>query len=116
MCTPDLVSVIILQPGSIEAVTRWLRFYKAPVVNEFAFGGACMGHEYALSIVDSCHKMWDGLVDERAEPSEGTSIISAGLRRSTSNAALAHIFLPTGTNPGLESKASSDSGFGQHAQ
>ena len=84
----DIADVQVHMPGAIEALHRWLRFYKAPVINEFAFGGAPRGAAYAVRIIEETHALWQKLVDAH---SPGISIQSAGLARSTSNARLAKV-------------------------
>ena len=44
----DLEAVL---PGTVDAMREWLQLYKSPTINEFAFGGACRGRHYALSII-----------------------------------------------------------------
>ncbi len=91
----DLEDIEVHMPGLLPALHRWFRLYKAPVINEFAFAGAARGREYATHIVEDCHAMWERLVDEHmgGEARAGApSIVSAGLKRSTSKSKLAHIF------------------------
>lgn len=122
----DLPDLEVHMPGTVEALTRWLRLYKAPLINEFAFGGEARGKEYAETIIEECHQMWQDLVEGEGVGSSGggaaaghgghgngqggaegplspnasrpqqPSIVSAGLTRSSSHSKLAEIF---GTAP-----------------
>jgi inorganic pyrophosphatase len=93
----DIADVEVHMPGTIEAMTRFFRHYKAPIINEFAWGGETRGKDVALRVIQHCHEMWDGLVNERGGGSTAgagekqVSVVSAGLRRSTSNTRLAQL-------------------------
>ena len=127
----DIDDVELHMPGALDALINWFRYYKSPIINEFAYDGKAKGREYATQIIEDCHKMWENLVNERSttngnnhqdhdiglsmDDSTGsgggsssyncnttvvpatasnhgpTSIVSAGLTRSTSNSRLASL-------------------------
>ena len=84
----DLDDIEVQIPGALESLISWLRFYKSPVINTFAFDGRPQGRAYAERIIEETHVAWRGLV-ERTGGSDGPSTVSAGLRRSTSASKLA---------------------------
>lgn len=38
----DLDDMKTYIPGAVEAIHKWLTFYKSPAINEFAFNGECL--------------------------------------------------------------------------
>ena len=93
----DLDDVAVHMPGAIDALRNWLRLYKLPVINDFIFDGEPRGADFAKALIDETHAHWRTLVEEKHAPApEGgaghaaphVSIVSAGLRRSTSKTAL----------------------------
>lgn len=65
----DIDDVEIHMPGALDALISWLRYYKSPVINEFAYDGKAKGRDYAIQIIEDCHKMWENLVNERSSTS-----------------------------------------------
>lgn len=105
----DVADVRVHLPGLLEALTRWLRDYKLPEVqNAFAFGGEPRGRAYAEALVAETHAAWSRLV-AGAEGTGGAgaggahatadgdarnatlSKLSAGLARSSSNTDIARM-------------------------
>jgi len=83
-------------PGVMEALTKWLRLYKLPVMNEFAFNGEPRTREFAEALIRDTHESWKMLVEERsggggAAGAAGNSLLAAGLRRSGSAGTLASL-------------------------
>lgn len=102
----DIDDLDVHIPGLLEALHRWLKLYKSPDINEFAFGGAPRGREYALKLVKETHEAWQRMLNRFDTASQGIgaggalsardgqtpggiSIKSAGLTRSSSHQRLA---------------------------
>ena len=54
-------------PGAVEALHRWLKYYKLPVVNTFGFDGRPQNREFAEGIVEETHEQWRHLVEARGK-------------------------------------------------
>jgi inorganic pyrophosphatase len=87
----DIDDVDVHIPGAIVALMKWLKFYKAPVINEFAFDGEPKGRAFAEKVIKDTHLSWQALMTEKeggssqdSTSNSAPSIVSAGLRRSTS--------------------------------
>jgi len=61
----DIEDVEVHLPGAVEALHRWLKLYKTPLVNEFAFEGKAKGRKFAEALVEETHEDWERLVGER---------------------------------------------------
>jgi inorganic pyrophosphatase len=88
----DVADVDVHLPGAIDALRTWLRLYKLPVINDFAFDGAVRGREYALSLIKETAAHWHALTsgsDESAAKDGVVKIAASGLRKSASFGALA---------------------------
>lgn len=51
----DIEDVEVHCPGAVAALHHWLRHYKAPLINEFAYEGAAKGRCVAER-VGGCHR------------------------------------------------------------
>ena len=86
----DIDDVNVHIPGAIAALMKWLKFYKAPIINDFAFEGEPKGRVFAEKVIKDTHLSWQALMTEKeggdsvTAMSNAPSIVSAGLRRSTS--------------------------------
>jgi inorganic pyrophosphatase len=92
----DLDDINVHLPGVVDALRNWLRVYKMPVVNTFLFDGAARDAAFATETIEQTHRQWVDLVEGRGRSSSGSaaagpSIVSAGLKRSTSRNALASL-------------------------
>lgn len=94
----DIDDLHVHIPGLPEALHLWLKLYKSPDINEFAFGGEARGREYAMKLVLDTHKAWQQMLNKvdlprpgepEAQVNGGLSIRSAGLTRSSSHQRLA---------------------------
>jgi inorganic pyrophosphatase len=56
----DLDDIEVQIPGALESLISWLRFYKSPVINAFAFDGRPQGRAYAERIIEETHVAWKG--------------------------------------------------------
>jgi inorganic pyrophosphatase len=61
----DLEDVEVHMPGAVAALHHWLRHYKMPTLNEFAFGGMAQSRKFAEELVEETHEEWEKLVGER---------------------------------------------------
>lgn len=61
----DIDDVRVHMPGAIEAVHKWLKYYKTPVVNEFAYGGAAQPRVFAERLIEETHEAWQALIEAR---------------------------------------------------
>lgn len=52
-------------PGAVPALHHWLRHYKQPLLNEFAYGGAAKGRGFAETLIEETHEAWERLVAVR---------------------------------------------------
>jgi inorganic pyrophosphatase len=67
----DIDDVRVHIPGVMEALTKWLRLYKSPVINDFAFGGEAQTRDFAEALIRDTHESWKALVEERGGGSSG---------------------------------------------
>lgn len=89
----DISDVEAHMPGCLEAITRWLKLYKSPAINEFAFGAMPQGRAYSEAVIEETHQSWKALIarsDAGASGGAGTggAIAASGLKRSSSKSAL----------------------------
>lgn len=63
----DIHDVEVHLPGALGALRRWLKYYKSPQVNSFAFGEKCQTRDYAINIVEDCHEHWKTLVKRQGQ-------------------------------------------------
>ena len=63
----DIDDVFVHMPGCVEALHRWLKYYKSPVINTFGFGGAAQSREFAESLIDETHRQWEELLLQRGK-------------------------------------------------
>ena len=63
----DIDDVQVHLPGCLEAIHRWLKLYKSPAVNTFAFGGKPQDRKFAIAIIEETHKEWKQLIDDRGK-------------------------------------------------
>lgn len=61
----DIEDVYVHMPGAVEAFHHWMKHYKTPSINEFAFEGKCQPRKFAESILEETHVDWVKLVEER---------------------------------------------------
>jgi inorganic pyrophosphatase len=63
----DIEDVRIHMPGTIEALTKWLKLYKSSsgIINRFAWDGEARGREVAEAVIAQTHVEWQRLIDER---------------------------------------------------
>ncbi|OQR81722.1 inorganic pyrophosphatase [Thraustotheca clavata] len=61
----DVADIEAHMPGCISAIHDWLRDYKLPNINQFAYEGKCMNRDFAESVVAETHEFWKLLVEER---------------------------------------------------
>ena len=61
----DIDDVKVHMPGAVEALHHWLRHYKMPTLNEFAFGGEARQRAYAEKLIEETHGEWVKLTEER---------------------------------------------------
>ncbi|OQR86475.1 inorganic pyrophosphatase [Achlya hypogyna] len=61
----DVADIEAHMPGCIAAIHDWLRDYKMPSINQFAYDGKCMNRDFAESVVAETHEFWKLLVEER---------------------------------------------------
>ncbi|KAF0720567.1 Aste57867_207 [Aphanomyces stellatus] len=61
----DVADIEAHMPGCISAIHDWLRDYKMPHINVFAYDGKCMNRDFAESVVAETHEFWKLLVEER---------------------------------------------------
>ena len=54
-------------PGAAEALHRWLKYYKTPTINKFAFDGEAQPRAFAEEVLEECHQQWRHLVEERGK-------------------------------------------------
>lgn len=63
----DIDDVQVHLPGCLEAIHRWLKLYKSPAVNTFAFGGKAQDRKFAIAIIEETHKEWRQLIEDRGK-------------------------------------------------
>ena len=63
----DVDDLEVHLPGTLAAVTRWLRFYKQHegITNDFAFDGVARGQAYAEAVLKETHESWERLIESR---------------------------------------------------
>lgn len=89
----DINDLEVHIPGAVDALREWLRLYKSPSINQFAFDGEAKNRSYAVKIIEETHQYWKNLILSRGESGDGSatpvaSINAAGLTRSQSKHAL----------------------------
>ena len=63
----DIDDVAVYLPGAMESLHRWLKFYKSPLINSFAFEGRVQNRAFALRIIEETHQDWSNLVQDRGQ-------------------------------------------------
>ena len=63
----DIDDVQVHLPGCLDAIHRWLKLYKSPALNSFAFDGKPQDRKFAISIIEETHKEWKLLIDDRGK-------------------------------------------------
>ena len=63
----DVDDINVHMPGAVDALHRWLKYYKAPVINTFAFDGVAQNRAFAEGIVEETHMQWEKLVEARGK-------------------------------------------------
>jgi hypothetical protein len=63
----DIDDLHVHLPGCVEAIHRWLKHYKTPEINTFAFDGKIQDRKFALDVIEETHLEWRRLIDERGK-------------------------------------------------
>jgi inorganic pyrophosphatase len=79
----DITDMDVYMPGMLDAIRRWFKFYKSPVINEFGFAGEFQGRAYAESIIDETHRHWKHLIGR----SEAQTALEGGASSGGTSAA-----------------------------
>lgn len=61
----DIEDLNVHMPGAAESLHHWLKHYKTPVLNEFAFDGVTQNRAFAETVIDETHHEWKRLIEER---------------------------------------------------
>jgi inorganic pyrophosphatase len=59
----DIDDLAVHMPGASEALHRWLKYYKTPTINKFAFEGAAQPRAFAKQVLEETHEQWRKLVE-----------------------------------------------------
>ena len=80
----DIDDLAVHMPGASEALHRWLKYYKTPTINRFAFDGQAQPRSFAETVLEECHQQWQKLIADTTkaasapEGSAGGSGVGAG--------------------------------------
>jgi inorganic pyrophosphatase len=55
----DVFNII---PGALEAFREWMRLYKSPNINKFAFDGAYLNETLTREVIVGAHEQWRELI------------------------------------------------------
>ncbi len=61
----DIDDLYVHMPGAVEALHKWLKLYKSPAINEFAFEGRAQNRAFAEALVEETHEQWQALIEQR---------------------------------------------------
>jgi inorganic pyrophosphatase len=52
-------------PGALDAFREWMRLYKSPHVNQFAFEGEFRDAAFARTVLNQAHAQWKDLIAQK---------------------------------------------------
>ena len=63
----DLTSRSPFLLHSLACCCRWLKFYKSPTINKFAFDGVAQPRAFAKHVLEECHEQWQKLIEHQGK-------------------------------------------------
>ncbi len=63
----DIDDLHVHLPGCVEAIHSWLKHYKTPAVNTFAFDGKIQDRKFAEQVIEETHQEWRHLIEDRGK-------------------------------------------------